>query len=303
MQIKFASQLWVLFISLNATAYCIDSPKVSSIDSVKLSPSKIKPYTVNCIASFSYSSFINSPVSSVNVIALEANCFATYRQKLFNYDILHTLRTEFGYQHLFDSLWIKSKDALVLQSTWVKQSNKTFRWTHSIQTVTQYAHTSVLAYKPDGLPKQVAIAGFLSPLTIDAGSGMSISFWNTSFVNFNFVAAKFIFRNLKYDTLQIPFELYNYFPMGKKELIGINLGYNLQVNINKMVSKDLNWLCFGSAFAGGFKNQFVMLDIDNRLTYQFLKYCKVSVDHHLLFNPLFTKKLQSLQQIMLGVGF
>src|SRR5262245_29865157 len=103
---QFSLLIFSSFISFRAAAFP-DSPKITHADTIQQTVRKTKPYTLNLLASFSYSSFINSPTNAINVIVLEANCFATYRQKLFNYDALNTLRTEFGYQHLIDSTWIK----------------------------------------------------------------------------------------------------------------------------------------------------------------------------------------------------
>lgn len=146
----------------------------------------------------------------------------------------------------------------------------------------------------------VKTASFFNPGSVTIGYGLNWSFWEYSFINASFATIKFSTR-----------PRYNgYIDPKDKELAKTKNAYlyfDYGMNINAMVSKKLNenvlWEHNLYYFMNGISRSQVKLDMQNRLLFTFLKYLQFSVSTHIIYDPVFSYKLQYQHDFMLGLVY
>jgi|JRYK01.1.fsa_nt_gb hypothetical protein len=229
---------------------------------------------------------------------------------LFNNDITHkvysdkikqnySFRCNLGYLKILDSIWIKNNDYWRMSAVVIENQNKWLTHTYTITARSQFLNTYRYIYQSEiDETSKVKTATFFNPATITIAYGMSYSFWEDNFINFNFAAVNFNtkprfggFQKSNDHELAKTKNMYMY----------ADYGLNIQININKAINPYTQWENNSYFFANGINKQQINLDFSNRITFKFLKFLQFRVDSHILYDALYSTRLQYQLDFTIGL--
>lgn len=229
------------------------------------------------------------------------NGIVTYKKLSVKFKQHYSLRTNLGYLKILDSIWIKNNDNWRINCVLIENQNKWLTHTYSIAARSQFLNTYRYVYNTDkDETVKTKTAAFFNPAIITLAYGVSYSFWEDNFINFNFAAVSFKtqprfgnYRKSKDYELAKTKAMYMY----------ADYGMNIQTNINKAINPFTQWENYSSFFVNGINKQQVNLDFSNAITFKFLKFVQFRIATHILYDALFSTKLQYQNEFTLGFVF
>ena len=274
---------------------CLFLPTVSSAYTDSLTtPMPVLNYKISLSSSFN--SFSNWSSGSHDNFCFQGNADMNYYAKRRRYREQFTFRTALSFMQYVDSLWVKATDYWKLNLRFTDQPDK--HWTHSytLFIASQWLNTYRYALKNDHLVKEKR-GSFLNPANATLAYGANWRFWNTSCINFSFASVKIMTKPRYISAFQPGEEL----AKTKDAYIYSEYGMSIQTCISKPLAANILWENNSSFFANGISRSRVQADFINSLSVCFLKYLVLRIDTHVLYEPLYSFKLQFQHGFSMGV--
>ena len=238
---------------------------------------------------------------NLNTIAILVNADYNHRiatQKFVQY---YQFRSALGLFKIVDSIWIKNNDYWRASATVTDNTSKKITHTYSIQAYSQFINTKKYVYDvaTDSYIKK-RTATFFNPGTVLLSYGLNWSFWDGSFINFNFASIKYSTKP-RFTGYVDPNN--NQISKSKNAYQYFDYGMNINISIIKEFNENVAWENNTVYFMNGINRNGMHLDFMNRLCFKFLKYMQFRVNTHLIYEPLYSWHLQSQYDFTLGVFY
>lgn len=262
-----------------------------------------KPYVTTCYnlslsGTFSAQHNWYNDENNYKSIAFLFNGDVTHRRNSTKLKQNYSARTNLGYLKILDSIWIKNNDYWRINAVLIENQNKWLKHTYTATARSQFLNTYRYIYNEniDDYSK-TKTATFFNPAVLTVAYGLSYSFWDDNFINFNFATINFNskprFGNLKSNDHELA--------KTKNMYMYAEYGLNIQTNITKNINPYTQWENYTYFFANGINKHQVNLDFSNRISFKFLKYLLFRVDTHILYDALFSTRLQYQLDFTLGM--
>jgi hypothetical protein len=211
---------------------------------------------------------------------------------------LYQVRGELGFLKFLDSTWYKNSDNLNILAQWTENSSNRITHSYSVLLKSQFADTWKYNTDMNGNSAREWRGGLLNPLTFLVAYGLNYDFWKRCFLNFAFATIKINARP-RYDAALLPTE--KELARTEKFFIISEYGLSMQSGISKKIYENVFWDNKTQFFANGINKNQVTLDFQNRLTIVFVKCFQFRGDTHIVYDPLYSYRLQYKQEFFFGV--
>jgi hypothetical protein len=212
---------------------------------------------------------------------------------------LFQFRGELGFLKFVDSIWYKNSDNINIAAQWTNNSAKSITHSYSIILKSQFTDTWKYSTGMNGEISREWLGGILNPATLTIAYGLNYDFWKYCFFNLAPVAVKINTRPLGDDPL-LPGE--KELSRTKKSIIVREYGLTAQSSISKKIYENISWDSKTHIFSNGISKNRVTLDFQNRITFSFPKYIQFRADSHIVYDPVYSYRLQYKQEILFGVS-
>ena len=214
----------------------------------------------------------------------------------------YLLKTELGYLHYSDSVWMKNADRFKVTLQWTEKRGKALSHSYSFYLQSQFLKSYQVVYdaEQDGAVKKLK-GWFLAPAVLEIAYGLNWYFWDYSRMNVAFATFRLSSRpRIPEDPNDLSEEDQSLFK-SKRKTIKTEYGFSTQLYINKDIyPKVLLWDHQSRFFFNALNRFGIHADISNRFTIRFLKYLQFRIDTHLLYEPDISRKLSYRQELLLG---
>ncbi len=270
----------------------------SQKDSLVATKSKIRNSTLRLSLSGTFTAQHNWHEENNKSIAFLFNGDYNYRIASDKLKQQYYFRSAVGYMKIIDSIWIKNNDYWRIGSIFIENQNKKLNHTYSLQAKSQFLNTIKYEYNEQTDQREKIVrARFFSPATIALSYGLSWSFWDFNYINFNFAAINFSTKPRLNDQIR---ENDHELAKTQRMYMYADYGMNIQTNISKDINENVKWENFTYVFLNGINKSQVNFDFLNSVTFKFLKYAQFRMDTHVLYDPLFSTRLQYQQDFTIG---
>ena len=233
-------------------------------------------------------------------IAFLFNGDCSYRLTTAKLKHNYSFRSNLGYFKIVDSVWIKNNDYWRLNATLIENQNKLFTHTYSLNARSQFLEAWKYVYDAGTDTKEKRLKStFFNPAIITLAYGLSWSFWDFSYINFNFAAINFNTKPRFEQQQPNDHEL----AKTKKMYLYADYGMNLQTSIFKEITPYTNWENYTNFFTNGINKQQINLDFANKIIFKVIKFVQFTITNHILYDPLYSNKLQYQNDFTLGLVF
>ncbi len=211
----------------------------------------------------------------------------------------YSFKSNLGYMKIVDSIWIKNNDYWRINATLIENQTKTFTHTYSLNARSQFLETWKYVYDSNTDAQQKKLKStFFNPAIITIAYGLSWSFWEYSYINFNFAAINFNTKP-RFDNVQ---DNDHELAKTKKMYLYADYGMNIQTSIFKEINPYTSWENYTNFFANGINKQQINLDFANKVIFKVFKYVQFSISNHILYDPLYSTRLQYQNDFTLGLA-
>ncbi len=279
--------------------YLIPFYSIAQTDSINHKDKIFTNYHISISGTFSAQHNWYDDDNNYKSVALLFNGDVTHRITSAKLKQNYSFRTNLGYLKILDSIWIKNNDYWRINAVITENQNKLFTHTYTITARSQYLNSYRYVYNPDNDQSvKTKSATFFNPAIITLAYGLCYSFWDNNFINFNFAAVNF--------TTKPRFGKYlksNDHELAKTKSMYLyaEYGMNIQTNISKDINPFTQWENYTYFFANGINKQQINLDFSNCVRFKFLKYMQFRVDTHILYDALYSTRLQYQLDFTIGL--
>ena len=217
----------------------------------------------------------------------------------------YLLKTELGYLHFSDSIWIKNADRFKVALQWTEKRGKALSHSYSFYLQSQFLKSYQLMYDAEHNATEKKLKGwFLAPAVLEIAYGLNWFFWDYSRMNIAFATCRLSSKPRIPENPDGGIEADQSLFKSKRRTIKSEYGFSAQLYINKDIYPKVLMWDHQSRFFFNALNRFGMhTDISNRFTIRFLKYLQFRIDTHLLYEPDISHKLSYRQELLLGVFY
>jgi hypothetical protein len=241
---------------------------------------------------------INWQATDMKNYALLASVDYSHKKEAERFKKLYQLRGELGFLKFIDSTWYKNADQLNVSAQWTTYSAKVLTHSYSIILKTQFADSWKYTTGMNGEAKREWIGGMLNPAALTLGYGLNYDFWKQCFINVAFATFKINAHPINDDELK-PWE--KELLRTKKSMVIGEYGLSVQSAIAKKIYEHILWDSKTQFFTKGSNKNQVTLDFQNRLTFSFPKFLQFKADTHIVYDPLYSYRLQYKHEFVVGI--
>jgi len=288
--VKFILSVFVaVLISLN----CLAQADSSLVATLRPSTSKTLTYTLSLTSS--YSTYSNWSAGDHNNFSFQGNgdFFYTLRKEKFREQ--YSFRSSLNFIKFVDSLWIKATDYWKASVRFTDQPSKDFTHSYSLLVASQWLD-SYRYVTHDSLLVKERRGNFMNPGSITLAYGLNWHFWQRSSVNFSFASVKITTKPRYISAVVKEEEL----ARTTNSLIYSEYGMSIQTDIEKRISPNLAWENNSTFFSNGISKSRVQADFMNSFSLRFLRFMEFRIDTHIVYDPLYSYRLQFLHGFMIG---
>jgi hypothetical protein len=277
-----------------------DTTSCYSITPFLADSSKVNNYTT-LLATFSTSVIENKNWKSMDFrnYSLQGNVDYDRKVAAPHFKKLYQLSGELGFLKFIDSSWYKNSDNLNLSSQWTNYSSKTLTPSYSVILKTQFTDTWKYTTDINGESRKEWSGGILNPAALTIAYGLNYDFWKRCFINLAIATIKINSRPVSDEAL-LPGQ--KELSRSQKMLVIGEYGLSLQSTISKKIYENVSWDGKTQFFTNGFKKNQVTLDFQNRLTFAFPKCLQFRADTHIVYDPLYSFRLQYKHELLVGLS-
>ena len=274
---------------------CLFLPTVSLAHTDSLaSPKPVLNYKISLSSSFN--SFSNWSSGSHDNFCFQGNADMNYYAKRRRYREQLTFRTALSFMQYVDSLWVKATDYWKFSFRFTDHPNHSLTHSYSLLVNSQWLNSYRYVWRNDKLIKEKR-GSFLNPGNAILAYGINWRFWKTSGINFSFASIKIMSKPRYIAAIQPGEEL----AKTRNAYIYSEYGMSIQACISKPLAGNILWENNSSFFANGISRSRVQADFINSLSVCFLKFLVLRIDTHIVYEPMYSYKLQFQHGVMLGV--
>jgi hypothetical protein len=220
--------------------------------------------------------------------SFNGNAVLIYRKSGKHWYRSHSGHWDLGFTRFQDSLWQKHADQLRLQLLWCKDSGS---GRHSITVSGRTQLLDSYQYYYDSFKDQTIrqwSGTFMNPAELEAGYGFCWRIPNTGTVN------------LAIATLRLRNEPHY---QNQSSRAYIDYGCSLQALFIRPLGKYSDWYFSGRFFLNGAGRDQIVMDALNRITFKVWKFFQLRLESRVVYEPLFSYRLQYRNEILAGLFF
>lgn len=249
------------------------------------------------------STFVNSSNwkgSTVNTFSVSVDADYLFNKISEKSTTLFSTKTEIGYTKFIDSIWNKHADKLNSQLIW-KQKKKRLDSSFSAALTAQLLNSYLYDYDPTtNKNRKQRTGGFFNPASFETGFGFGITFWNTSIFNLSLASARILIDPNNEKTAASGKK---YIGAVDKGVVLFDYGCSMQILALKELYKKVEINSSSKFFVNGFDKYRVQLDMVHKFNYSIWKWLQVRADIKIVYDPLFSTKLQYRNELLFGVFY
>lgn len=240
--------------------------------------------------------------------SLMGNVDEQYRKSSKKFLQVYQFRGELSYLKFVDSTqaahWLKNSDFFNLSAQWTEFSEKKLKHSYSFLLKSQFTDTWKYSYvssknisEPDTYTRKWK-GGFMNPATITLAYGLNYTFGRNSYINFAFATVNVYTRPRASDAL---LATEKELARTERTLFISEYGMSIQSLIQHKLNDYVIWDNKINFFSNGINRNQVNLDFQNRVTFRFLKYFQFRVSTYLIYNPLYSFRMQYRHEFLTGI--
>jgi hypothetical protein len=288
-----ASSLRITLSCMGMGVLSIPCAGVAPADSLPCVSAHSLNYKVSL--STSYSDYVNWTSGGHDNFCFQSNADISYYGKRDRFRQQFTFRTALSFMQYVDSLWVKATDYWKLNLRFTDQPDKRFTHSYSLLVASQWLNSYRYVRRNDNVIKEKR-GSFLNPGNAMLAYGVNWRFWKTSSMNFSFATVKIMTKPRYIPGFQPGEEL----AKTKEAYIFSEYGMSIQTCISKPLAGNILWENNSTLFANGISRSRVQADFINAVSVRFLKYMVLRIDTHILYEPLYSYKLQLQHGFSIG---
>lgn len=211
----------------------------------------------------------------------------------------HRLTADLSMIKFIDSTWTKGADFLSVSLLWSKSDRK---WTHSysIQSATQFLPDATYEYNATSdRVEERKIGGFGAPSTLELGYGATWLPWSRSSIQFAFATLKASASPKYFSTPSNA----NILAESDRNTFAVQYGASIIANINKPLSKHVDWINSTRFFMNGLSADQMNLTMRNRIIVKVWRFLQLRSDTRLVYDPRRSYDLGFSQEILFGIFY
>lgn len=261
-------------------------------------PAVLKSITYKISLTSSYSTYSNWSSGNHNNFSFQGygDYYYTVRKEKFRQQ--YSIRSSLHYVKYVDSLWVKATDYWKVSVRFTDQPDKNFTHSYSLLLASQWLDTYRYVIRKGALTKEKR-GSFMNPGSITLAYGLNWYFWKRSSVNFSFASVKITTKPRYIPVFVKEEEL----ARTKHAFIYSEYGMSIQADIEKTISTNLVWEHHSAFFSNGISKSRVQADISNSFSLRFLRFMEFRIDTRVVYEPLYSYRLQFLHGFMIGFIF
>lgn len=253
-------------------------------------------FEINSYFATSFSYHKNWQRSRNNTISLNGS-FTARHDKTTNVSEHHFLfKSDLSYTKFIDSIWQKETDTWMLSLQWNKKADNKFTRSWSLLANGQYLNTYSYVYGNDQRIHKKIVGDWSAPSSLEMGWGFNYAITQQSRINVTLATIKSSTRPRQADEL-VPENLFSF----KRGYVVSDYGFGTQIFIKEYIGySKLLWENVTTFFGNGISKDRIQFQTSNKLTMKVWKYMQIVFDTRIVYDPLFSYKLQFRQELIIG---